>query len=165
MLIKRLADYCDHNFKTCGNCGTNCTHPSGKCSGSCADCLREIQYHLIDGRAEYNCRNMLRYYTCHTAWKRCSEILYALETIDLRKYPEFRILSVGCGAAPDLMAFEQIADGRRVNYHGVDISQCWDEIHDFIEWSVGDTPSLSAYFDRNDIYNMFAHPDVFFRAI
>ena len=109
-------------FKKCGDCGEKCTHPSGKCSGSCTDCLKEIQYHHSDGRTEYDCKNMLRYYTCHTIWKRCSEIMYALGTIDLEKYPRFNILSIGCGAAPDLMAFNKVASDKKISYTGIDIA-------------------------------------------
>ena len=66
ILMQQLTDHCDYYFKKCGDCGEQCTHPSGKCSGSCADCLKEIQWHRTDGRTEYDCKNMLRYYTCHT---------------------------------------------------------------------------------------------------
>ena len=43
ILMQQLSDYCDYYFKKCGDCGEKCTHPSGKCSGSCSDCLKEIQ--------------------------------------------------------------------------------------------------------------------------
>ena len=144
-LIQSLINYCDNNFKKRNGCNGHCNHPSGKCSGNCADCLREIQYHHGDGRAEYNCCNMLRYYACHTVWKRCSEILYALGTLDLQKYSEFNILSIGCGAAPDLMAFEQIADTKKVLYHGIDIEPKWKEIHDFI---MHETQKIELLFDE-----------------
>ena len=113
ILMQRLANYCDSHFKKCDECGRKCTHPSGKCSGCCADCLKEIQYHRSNGRTKYDCKNMLRYYTCHTIWKRCSEMMYALETVDLEKCPRFNILSIGCGAAPDLMAFGKMAGGKK----------------------------------------------------
>lgn len=159
MLIQKLTDYCDYNFKKCLDCGEKCNHPTGKCSGSCADCLKEIQYHRTDGRTEYDCRNMLRYYTCHTAWKRCSEILYALETLDLKKYPKFNILSVGCGASPDLAAFLEIATGREVNYLGVDIASKWKEIHNFIEWETCGKNNIEVSFERQNIYELLAKPN------
>lgn len=68
-LMQQLSNYCDAYFKQCGECGNQCSHPSGKCSGSCADCLKEIGYHRSDGREEYDCKNMLHYYTCHTIRK------------------------------------------------------------------------------------------------
>ena len=151
LLMQRLANYCDSHFKKCDECGKKCTHPSGKCSGSCADCLKEIQYHRADGRTEYDCKNMLRYYTCHTVWKRRSEVMYALETLDLRKYPKFNILSIGCGAAPDLMAFNQIAGSKKISYHGVDIAAKWRDIHDFIRRNADNT---DIDFERRDIYTM-----------
>ena len=151
VLMQQLTDYCDRYYKKCGECGEKCTHPSGKCSGNCADCLKEIQYHRANGRTEYDCKNMLRYYTCHTIWKRCSEMMYALETLDLSKYPRFNILSIGCGAAPDLMALDQMAGGKKISYHGVDIAAKWKDIHDFIARS-SDTADVD--FERRDIYAM-----------
>ena len=149
-LMKQLTDHCDYYFK-CGDCGEKCTHPAGKCSGDCADCLKEIQYHRSDGRTDYDCKNMLRYYTCHTIWKRCSEIMYALETIRLEKYTGFNILSIGCGAAPDLMAFNEVANGKKVSYHGVDIATKWKDIHDFIIRKSG---NADVNFERRDIYEI-----------
>jgi len=148
-LMQQLATHCNQHFKKCDDCG-KCTHPSGKCSGSCADCLKEIQYHRPDGRTEYDCKNMLRYYTCHTIWKRCSEMMYALDTLDLSKYPRFKILSIGCGAAPDLIAFGQMADGKKISYHGVDIAAKWKDIHDFIARKA----DADVDFERRDIYAM-----------
>jgi len=160
MLIQQLTDYCDHKIKKCGDCGKRCSHPSGKCSGGCADCLKEIQYHRTNGRTEYDCPNMLRYYTCHTAWKRCSEILYALETIDLEKYPELNILSIGCGSAPDLLAFEQIAGEKKIQYHGIDIESMWQEIHDFIKWEDRKYDTMEVAFETQDIYKVLANGDL-----
>jgi hypothetical protein len=151
ILMQHLTAHCDSCFKRCDECGEKCTHPSGKCSGSCADCLKEIQYHRSDGRAEYDCKNMLRYYTCHTIWKRCSEVMYALETLDLSKYPKFNILSIGCGAAPDLMAFSQMAGSQKIRYHGVDIAAKWKDIHDFISRKA---EHAAVDFERRDIYAM-----------
>jgi hypothetical protein len=70
---------------------------------------------------------MLRYYTCHIIWKRYCEILYALETVNLEQYPRFDILSIGCGAALDLMACNGIADNKKISYNGIDIAiyDCW----------------------------------------
>jgi len=151
VLMQQLTEYCDRYFKKCNDCGEKCAHPSGKCSGSCTDCLKEIQYHRSDGRTEYDCKNMLRYYTCHTIWKRCSEMMYALETLDLKKYPKFDILSIGCGTAPDLMAFSQVAGGKKISYHGVDIAVKWKDIHDFISQKAN---GAGVDFERRDIYAM-----------
>jgi hypothetical protein len=100
---------------------------------------------------------MLRYYTCHVVWKRCSEILYALETIDLDKYPAFNILSIGCGAAPDLMAFAGIAGNKKISYNGIDIANTWEEVHDFISRNSGDT---AVNFVRRDIYELLNEPGI-----
>ena len=150
-LMQQLTDYCDRYFKKCDECDRKCTHPSGKCSESCAECLKEIQYHRSGGRTDYDCKNMLRYYTCHTIWKRCSEMMYALETVDLDKYPRFNILSIGCGAAPDLMAFGKMAGDKKISYHGVDVAAKWKDIHDFIAQKAD---HAQVDFERRDIYAM-----------
>ena len=156
ILMQQLTDNCDRYFKKCDDCGEKCTHPSGECSGSCVDCLEEIHYHRFDGRAEYDCKNMLRYYTCHTIWKRCSEMIYALETLDLEKYSKLNILSIGCGAAPDLMAFQKVADEKEISYHGIDIEGKWGDIHDFIARK---TEGQDVNFERCDIYEMLNRAD------
>ena len=155
-LLQRLTDYCDRYFRKCDDCGEKCNHPSGKCSGSCADCLKEIQYHRTNARSEYDCKNMLRYYTCHIIWKRCSEIIYALETLDLGKYPRFDVLSIGCGAAPDLTAFQSVVRDKQISYHGVDIEPKWRDIHDFI---TRNAYGVDVDFERQDIYKLLDNPD------
>lgn len=72
----------------------------------------------------------MHYYLCRYSYKYCSEIIYALEKIDLSRYPYFNILSLGCGGAADLMAFDYCSnsdDG--IYYHGVDINTYWNDIH------------------------------------
>jgi hypothetical protein len=96
---------------------------------------------------------MLRYYACHTIWKRCSEILYALDKLNLEKYSAFNILSIGCGAAPDLMAFEQLKKGKIIRYHGIDAEPKWDEIHGFISQKTESIRNINVCFETRDIYD------------
>jgi hypothetical protein len=53
------------------------------------------------------------------------------------------------------MAFEQIAAGKRINYHGVDKASGWDAVHNYIEWKTGDG-NISAYFENVDIYDLLS---------
>lgn len=41
MLIDDIVDYCNKKYTTFGDkCGNGvCSHPTGKCSGSCYNCL------------------------------------------------------------------------------------------------------------------------------
>lgn len=73
---------------------------------------------------------MLYYYTCRYSYKYCSEIVYALNSIELNKYLYFNILSLGCGSAADLMAFDYMFEGdKNTYYYGVDINTYWNDIH------------------------------------
>ena len=77
-LIHDLTEFCDQEYKPhCQNdpC-LDCTHPSGKCSGSCLECSKQINYHTEGGRSLYNCQNYIYYYTVKYSWKYVSEIMY-----------------------------------------------------------------------------------------
>lgn len=125
-LLLTMIDYCDQMYDDyqCGICtGHNCTH-------NCKDCLDDIHYHYNNIRTEYNCERLLYYYLCRYSMKYCSEIAYALDSINLGRYPYFKILSLGCGGAADLMAFDYILDSdEKIIYHGVDINTYWNDIH------------------------------------
>lgn len=65
MLIYELTSYCREMYNKCTEC-TPCTHPTGKCSGSCRICSEEINWHgeHPNGRIDYNCSKYLNYYVC-----------------------------------------------------------------------------------------------------
>lgn len=129
-LINMLTTFCAHRFHE-DRCYL-CTHPNGKCSGSCLNCSEEVNYHRAGGRTDYDCQKFMYYYVCRYSWKYCSEIMYALEKIRLSRYPAYNILSIGCGGAPDLMAFEETMKAgniKNIFYKGYDINQYWNPIH------------------------------------
>ena len=125
-LLSKMIDYCDQMYSDyqCDECtGRNCTH-------DCKECLDDIHFHRNRIRNSYNCEKLLYYYLCRYSMKYCSEIVYALRRIDLNQYPYFNILSLGCGGAADLMAFDCLSDtDNGIYYHGVDINTYWDDIH------------------------------------
>lgn len=126
MLIHDIIDYCDIAYRHyhCNKCtGHNCSH-------NCKKCLDDIHFHTNQIRTKYDCEKLLYYYICRYSYKYCSEISYALDFIELNKYPYFDILSLGCGGAADLMAFDHMfEDDINIYYHGVDINTYWDDIH------------------------------------
>ena len=134
MLLDTIVDFCDKKFTTladkCGNCF--CTHPTGKCSGSCYDCLHQVHENFYDvtkrkkdEKLMYDCPKMLYQYVCQFSYLYASEIEHALmEKKDYMKdYPYFHILSLGCGACADLMAFESFyhKEGfdKKISYFGI----------------------------------------------
>lgn len=148
MLIDTLVDYCDKKYtileEKCGNC--ECTHPSGKCSGSCYNCLHEIHENFFDPpkrklnkKLEYDCPKMLYHYVCQFSYLYASEIQHAFieENAYLKDFPYYHVLSLGCGAAVDLMALEGFCYQEELNqpisYFGIDSNTNWESIHRKIE--------------------------------
>ena len=157
-LIHDLTEFCDQEYKPhCQNdpC-LDCTHPSGKCSGSCLECSKQINYHTEGGRSLYNCQNYIYYYTVKYSWKYASEIMYALKMLDFSKYPQYQILSLGCGNAPDLMAFDALRftyGNKNFSYRGYDISDCWQTIHrKIIDYSAR-YPNATVQFEISDVFD------------
>lgn len=125
-LLEQMIEYCDQMYSDyqCDECtGQNCTH-------NCKECLDDIHFHHNRIRYKYDCEKLLYYYLCRYSYKYCSEIIYTLNNINLNRYRYFNILSLGCGGAADLMAFDYCCDkDEEIAYHGVDINTYWDNIH------------------------------------
>lgn len=125
-LLEQMIEYCDQMYSDyqCDECtGQNCTH-------NCKECLDDIHFHHNRIRYKYDCEKLLYYYLCRYSYKYCSEIIYALNNINLNRYRYFNILSLGYGGAADLMAFDYCCDkDEEIAYHGVDINTYWDNIH------------------------------------
>lgn len=157
-LLDSLTEYCANQFHDYGDC-LQCTHPTGKCSGSCLECSEEVNFHKTCGRKDYDCQKFMYYYVCRYSWKYCSEIMYALEQINLSAYPSYNILSVGCGGAPDLMAFEEIRsawDTREIFYKGYDINPYWNPIHSSIQHYTLSMQRTHAKFINKDIFDVLS---------
>ena len=90
---------------------------------------------------------------CRYSYKYCSEIIYALNQLDLSTYPYFHILSLGCGGAPDLMAFQYMNYPQYISYIGLDRNVYWEDIHNFI---INDFDDGRVQFMRNiDVLHHF----------
>lgn len=140
MLIHEIVEYCNEKYRTVDTTHLcrDCNHPSG-CSGSCKKCLEQIHYpsRYPNGKKDYDCDNLINFYVCDYTNKYASEMLYLLRKSEkLKEIDEYHILSIGCGAAPDLMAFEQYAceaeAKKDIRYFGVDVNPRWQRIHDRI---------------------------------
>ena len=91
-LLEQMIEYCDQMYSNyqCDDCtGHNCNH-------NCKECLDDIHFHTNRIRRSYDCEKLLYYYLCRYSMKYSSEIVYALERVDLGRYPYFNILSLGC---------------------------------------------------------------------
>lgn len=137
MLINRIMDFCDREY----NCAQTdrrcdeCQHQGG-CSGGCKKCLQEIHYPLRypNGKKLYDCPNLINFYVCDYTYKYATEIYYLLQKSDaLSRIQNYRIFSIGCGACPDLMAFEAYLRkndlDKTIEYRGIDKNPLWEPVH------------------------------------
>lgn len=152
---------CNDDFcrKTgCQSCSAN-TSSSGRnnCYGCCLECSEEIDYNRsfrhAEFRREYNCQKLIYYYACRYSWKYCSEIMYALESVDLSRYGSYSVLSLGCGQSPDLMAIEQENrfDGKSISYVGYDINPYWETLQDEVFRYCRGTSNMNCHYDTVDV--------------
>ena len=140
MLIHEIVDYCNTEYRDAdtNHLCRDCNHPS-ECSGSCKNCLEQVHYpsKYPTGKKDYDCDNMINFYVCDYINKYASEMLYLLRKSEkLKEIDNYHIISIGCGAAPDLMAFEQYVSetdsSKKIGYLGFDINELWQPIHDKI---------------------------------
>lgn len=147
MLLDHIVNFCDNKYKSfekkCGCSSGACNHPSGKCSGSCYNCL--FQIHFPNNKEEneifkkqYDCQKMLFHYVCQYSYLYTTELLCALnlESSYLKGLPYFHIISFGCGGCTDLMAFEYFMNQEKLetpfSYLGLEINSLWEPIHEEI---------------------------------
>lgn len=159
MLIDDVLDFADEEYNSFEiNCGETCNHP-GICPNhnntdclNCETCLKQIhfpkKYRGSTVWTDYDCEKMINYYICKYLLKYSSEILYALENNRVIDYLEnYDILSIGCGACLDLMAFETYICNHRldstINYIGIDKNELWKEVQNQIIQYSEDVPDIN----------------------
>ncbi len=141
MLIDYIKEFCDTEYKrskTNIRC-PDCRH-IGNCNRRCKDCLEEIHYpgRHPNGKKDYDCPNLINFYVCDYSCKYTSEIYYLLKESEIvQNLFNYRILSIGCGGCPDLMAFEAFAqtcgNNKPIAYMGIDKNPLWAPIHNQIK--------------------------------
>lgn len=151
MLIDRVMSFCDSEYRNAHRntrC-EDCLH-TGDCSRNCKDCLEEIHYpsRHPNGKKFYDCPHLINFYVCDYAYKYATEIYYLLQKSDaLAEIEHYSIFSIGCGACPDLMAFElylqRNAPGKTLEYRGIDKNPLWESIPQ---------PSATIYHSGHYIY-------------
>lgn len=182
LLIGSLVNKVAQLYASYGDCNSRCNHPSGNCNddfcrrnnckncsindafgnrdncyGCCLECSEEVHYGRSwrneAFRREYNCQKLIYYYTCRYSWKYCSEIMYALESVNLNKYGAYSVLSLGCGQSPDLMAIEQENrfDGKSVSYAGYDINPYWESVQDEVQSYCRGAVNIHCHYETDDV--------------
>lgn len=147
---KKLEDSC------AGHCGSQCNNKDS-CEQDCDKCLDQVHWLQNDkGRRDYDCPLLLLRYVLRFIDKYSEQIHSALRNVDLSKYPRYHIFSIGCGAAPDLMAIEEINYGKPIYYKGYDRNRLWADIHNEIESYAEYTDYFEAKLRQYDIFDVFA---------
>lgn len=117
---------CNKNLET-----MPCCHKDKRVC-NCYNCLKGG---FFEGQDSYNCKKKLSYYVVNYGPSFASELYHyfdkshILETLSARN-SGIKILSLGCGFAPDLVAISKYLEMKTLSinytYHGIDLSQNWD---------------------------------------
>lgn len=145
----------------CSECTHDHSHGLQGESCDCISCLEEVHFHKDGGRKTYNCPNLVNCYACRYTNRFASEIGYALNTLPhLEERADFRILSIGCGPAPDLIAFEKYRDKKgisaQIQYKGFDMNQYWWPIHNEISQYCNNANRILVDFHYEDAMKFFS---------
>jgi len=161
MLLDEIVGYCDNQYINYhGNCGCETCNHEDKCSGNCYTCLYQI--HFPDRflgkiiKHKYDCQKMMYFYVCQYSYRYATQILYAFNRYrdTIMNMNKIRLMSLGCGGCPDLMAIEKFCHDNRytgdIAYKGYDINTLWRPIHS----------EVKKYCDNNNIQRTFIENDV-----
>lgn len=159
MLKDHLLNWCRNEFEksNAGFCDCSCNNKE-YCHHNCQECLNQVHwYPTHGGRSDYDCPNLLLNYVLHYTDCYSQQISEALKLVDISRYPYYNIFSIGCGAAPDLMAFEDAVDkDQDIYYKGYDRNPLWEPIHDRIDEYTSQTAHIETKLCREDIFDVFA---------
>ena len=164
-LVNRLIHYCDEQYRS-----DNCQYDANSCAelrcfGNCKECLNQIHFPgNYQGRIkkdDYDCKKILFFYVCDYLVKYASEMYYLLVSENIiSKINYLRILSIGCGDCPDLIAFEEYFKNSNiinVDYLGVDTNERWVDINNIIREYYNNT---NRNFNINFLYDSFVGFDI-----
>lgn len=168
-VLSKIVSYCDKEYTAseaihpCSveQCTHDCKNQRSDSSCNCISCLEEVHYHHINGRRTYNCSNLVNCYGCRYLNKFVSEFSYALRVRDIiKKFSQFRVISIGCGPAPDLMALElfRYENGltTSLQYRGFDLNEYWVPIHQQINQYCKAAHRMDAKFFYKDAVDYFS---------
>lgn len=119
-----LLRQCDQNLRT-----MPCCHEDGRVC-NCYTCLRGGFYGASD---TYECEKRMNYYVLNYGPSYASEIFHCLGASQIIENhflgKTMKVLSLGCGFAPDLLALERYITQNKLDvnvcFHGVDLSNAW----------------------------------------
>ena len=166
-LLDSVVKYCHQQYISthCSDCDHDDHCPGNPC-GNCKQCLEEVHYptRYANGRKDYECNRMLDFYVCDYTAKYASEMLYLMRRSKaMQEIEKYHVLSIGCGACPDLMALERYchekASSKTISYLGIDINKRWKRIHDVISDYKTTTIRKSQFRYMDAVADEFVIPD------
>lgn len=166
-LFDTVIHFCDSKYQnsTCNKCNHIEGCPSSP-KGRCKQCLEDVHYpdRNINGKKDYDCDRMINYYVCTYAEKYASEMLYLMrKSSALREINDYHVLSIGCGACPDLMAIErychECSTEKTVSYLGIDKNELWRSIHEKINSYRTSTINKTTFWYMDAVADDFNIPD------
>ncbi len=166
-LIKSIIWFCHDRYinTKCIVCSHHDGCP-GSFHGNCKKCLEEVHYPIKYpyGMKDYTCERMLYFYVCDYAAKYASEVFYLMEKSEaLKQIKDYHVLSIGCGACPDLMAFEKYCHtysyDSTVSYIGIDVNERWKSIHERIKEYRTKTLSKTQFVYQDAVKDDFSIPE------
>jgi len=164
MLLEYIINYCEKMYNAIQRTDgcAHCNHPSGTCSGKCDNCLDQVHWGPnYNERADYDCEKLMYRYVTGFAERYTNNIWYLLKYTDFKEYPFYNILSIGCGATPDLMAIEQCIDkDDELEYTGYDRNPLWKPIHRQIEQYMNQYDYTNVRLFRSDIFDYIHSADI-----
>ena len=127
LFVKKILLKCNDNLKQLACCHT------GKSDCNCYECLREGFYGKPD---TYDCEKKMNYYVLNYGPSYASEIYHYLCNSKLLEWfsdrKKIKIISLGCGFAPDLIAISKYIDDIQLplqfEYVGIDKSIYWQNV-------------------------------------
>ncbi len=163
MLFEYIVDFCRKNYNSIRRTNecSHCNHPSGRCSGHCDNCLDQVHWGPNDNkRADYDCEKLIYRYVTNFTERYTNNILYLLEYTEFENYPFYNILSIGCGATPDLMAIERSIGNAELLYTGYDRNILWKPIHKEIEKYMNVDYHTHVELFQSDIFDFIHSTDI-----
>ena len=162
-MIEQLIEYCNQEYvkkNSKGSC-ENCNHVNG-CPGNCGNCMDQIHLFrkLPESRKDYDCPHIMDYYVCKYLYAYASEIEDSAWQIfeEIKKLEEIHMLSIGCGASPDLFGIYHLLKwqnvDKRISYIGYDHNNNWNKIHHKIHEIFKDENVKIKYF-YHDAFEVF----------
>lgn len=134
-LIQSLFNYAEALFEICTPArmdGVDCSDDNLQ---NCKNCLEKVHF-AVSGQQSYTCSKMTYLYPLRFLFSYATEIYDTLKSrMEFRSLQNAKMVSVGCGAAPDLCAIEYYITGRKLPYEGfeyvgIDANPYWVPYHE-----------------------------------